>query len=76
MQGSQRQQLGLVVDVFTLVKDSDGPVLLVSQPRGMWTCRSHIFSGSQRHTVGSVWAHSVGTTCTEQVESMCEKTGS
>lgn len=27
-----RQQLGLVVDVFTLVKDSDVPVLLVSQP--------------------------------------------
>lgn len=30
--GVPRQQLGLVVEVFTLVKDSDAPVLLLSQP--------------------------------------------
>ncbi len=47
------------MDVFTLVKDSDVPVLLVSQPTVVHVDESVThFSGSQRHTVGSV-SHTV-----------------
>lgn len=48
-----RQQLGLVVDVFTLVKDSDVPVLLVPAHCGACGLVCHTFSLEAR---GTQWA--------------------
>lgn len=54
MQRKEEATVRVVVDVFILVKDSDIPVLLVSQPSVVHVDQlvTH-FSGSQRHTA---WA--------------------